>query len=375
MALADMGRCRMPRVVVAMSGGVDSSLAAALLAEQGYEVIGVTMRLWSDGAEAVAGARTCCSLAAVEDARRVAARLGIPYYVVNLSERFAQAVVGDFVREYRRGRTPNPCVRCNQHVKFEALMQRARELGADYLATGHYARIRTDPATGRYLLLRGVDAAKDQSYALYTLTQEQLRATLFPLGEMTKRETRERAAKLGLCVAAKRDSQEICFVPDDYASFLRRVMPSAAAPGPIVDQTGKVLGEHPGIAFFTIGQKRGLRLPLPHPLYVLEIHPETNTLVVGPVEALMGRDCVVEDVNWIGVPGLEGELEVAARVRYNMAAQAAVVRPLEGGWVHLQFREPQRAITPGQAAVFYQGDVVVGGGTIRAAGLPEVPGG
>jgi tRNA-specific 2-thiouridylase len=353
-----------------MSGGVDSSLAAALLVEQGYEVIGVTLQLGPD--EGGSSQRGCCSLSAVEDARRVAGKLGIPYYVLNFRDIFAETVIADFVREYRRGRTPNPCVRCNQHVKFAALRQRARQLGAEFLATGHYARVSTDPESGRYLLLRGVDAAKDQSYALYTLTQEQLASTLFPLGGMTKAETRCRAAALGLGVATKRDSQEICFVPeDDYAGFLRRREPAVATPGPIVDQQGNVLGEHPGIAFFTLGQKRGLRLPVPHPLYVLEIRPETNTLVVGPEEALRQRACVVTDLNWISVAAPQVELEVTAKVRYNMEDQAAVVRPLAEDQAQLVFDEPQRAITPGQAAVFYQGDRVVGGGTVQSLRLAE----
>lgn len=358
------------RVVVAMSGGVDSSVAAALLVEQGDVVIGVTMQLWSDEIAPAHGESGCCSLAAVEDARRVADRLGIPYYVLSFHELFTRTVIDDFVREYTRGRTPNPCVRCNQHVKFAALRRKARQLGADYIATGHYARVMRDPQSGRYLLRQGVDATKDQSYALYMLTQEQLAGTLFPIGELTKAETRRRAAALGLVVANRPESQDICFVPDgDYGRFLRERVPDATRPGPIINREGRVLGEHPGISFFTVGQKRGLRLPLPHPLFVLEIRPETNTLVVGTEEELRERSCVVSEVNWISLSGLERELEVMARVRYNMREQPAVLRPLAVGRVCLEFSEAQRAITPGQAAVFYQGETVVGGGTVEAVGL------
>lgn len=357
-----MGR---PRVVVAMSGGVDSSVCAALLVEQGYEVIGVTMQLWPKEAQGVAPARGCCSLSAVEDARRVANQLRIPYYVMNFQDCFARSVIENFVEEYRRGRTPNPCVRCNQFVKFSALLRRARALGADYIATGHYVRKDFDSATGRYLLRKGADPQKDQSYVLYVLTQEQLAASLFPLGGISKDETRRRAAALGLTVATRPDSQEICFVPGrHYGEFLREHDPTMATPGPIVDRGGRVLGQHPGVAFFTIGQKRGLKLPVPYPLYVTEIRPETHTLVVGPEEALLARVCIVEDLNWIAIPQLVASLEVTAQVRYQMKAQRAVISPLAEGLVRLEFAEPQRAITPGQAAVFYCGDVVVGGGTI-----------
>jgi tRNA-specific 2-thiouridylase len=363
------------RVLVAMSGGVDSSVAAALLVEQGYEVIGATMRLWS-GASPEADERACCSLSAVEDARRVASRLGIPYYVLDFEALFEERVVRDFVCEYASGRTPNPCIRCNQHLKFAALLDRARQLGAEHIATGHYARVGFDEATGRYRLRRGVDRSKDQSYALYTLTQEQLAAVLFPLGEWTKEQTRRRAAELGLGVARKRDSQEICFVPgNDYGGFLREWQPTLAAPGKIVDRSGCVLGEHPGVCFFTIGQKRGLKLPLPHPMYVVEIIAETNTLVVGSEADLMRRSCVVEALNWIAWPSLAGELPVMAKVRYNMGEQPAVVRELPGGKAHLEFVQAQRAITPGQAAVFYHNDDVVGGGTVSAAGLGELESG
>ncbi|MBI3947675.1 MAG: tRNA 2-thiouridine(34) synthase MnmA [Armatimonadetes bacterium] len=358
------------RVVVAMSGGVDSSVAAALLLEQGREVIGITMQLWSPEVSEIHDEGGCCSLSAVEDARRVANRLGIPHYVASFHALFTQSVIADFVREYARGRTPNPCVRCNQFVKFAALRRRARELGADTIATGHYACTGFDRATGRYLLRKGADPRKDQSYALYTLTQEQLAAALFPLGDLSKGETRRRAAALGLAVASRPDSQEICFVPGrDYGEFLRHRAPELAAPGPIVTRDGRVLGRHPGIAFFTTGQKRGLRLPLPYPLYVTEIHPETRTLVVGSEAELMARACVVEDLNWVAIPDLAAPLEVTARVRYNMEEQAAVLHPLGGGRARLEFAEAQRAITPGQAAVFYRGDAVLGGGTV--AGLAE----
>lgn len=351
------------RVLVAMSGGVDSSVAAALLVEEGCEVIGATMLMWPKGAEPPAGA--CCSLSAVEDARRVAAELDIPHYVLNVQDVFARYVIQDFVGEYIRGRTPNPCVRCNQFVKFDSLLERARSLGAERIATGHYARIGYDEDRRRWLLLRGLDESKDQSYALCRLTQEQMERTLFPLGYMMKRETRRTAAELGLPVAEKPESQEVCFVPDrNYPAFLRKLAPELARPGPVVDVSGNVLGEHRGIAFYTVGQRKRLGISSRAPRYVVRIDRQRNAIVVGGDQDLYARRLVAQDMNVISVEKLPAVLAVTAKIRYNARDSAAVVRPLVGNAAEVVFEQPQRAITPGQAVVLYQGDVVVGGGTI-----------
>ncbi|MGE5552005.1 MAG: tRNA 2-thiouridine(34) synthase MnmA, partial [Bacteroidota bacterium] len=331
------------RVLVAMSGGVDSSVAAALLVEAGHEVIGATMQIWPAWLPGGQGEGGCCSLAAVEDARRVAAALGIPYYVLNLQESFADEVIAPFAEAYLRGVTPNPCLACNTRVKFGALLQKARALGAGRLATGHYARSGYEAARGRYLLRRGADARKDQSYALYGLNQAQLAASLFPLGEMTKGEVREKARHLGLPVAEKGESQEICFVPDnDYEGFLRSYVDgansspnplssteergdtspargvSSLASGPIVDREGRVLGYHQGIAGYTVGQRRGLGISAPEPLYVLELRPERGEVVVGPEDALYEDELTAEAVNWIayGEP-VPPSLRVEAKIRYG----------------------------------------------------------
>lgn len=378
-------------MLVAMSGGVDSSVAAALLVEAGHEVIGATMQIWPAWLPGGQGEGGCCSLAAVEDARRVAAALGIPYYVLNLQESFADEVIAPFAEAYLRGVTPNPCLACNTRVKFGALLQKARALGAGRLATGHYARSGYEAARGRYLLRRGADARKDQSYALYGLNQAQLAASLFPLGEMTKGEVREKARHLGLPVAEKGESQEICFVPDnDYEGFLRSYVDgvnsppsplasaeargrtaaaggvsSALAPGAIVDRDGHTLGRHGGVAGYTVGQRRGLGIAASEPLYVLELRPETNEVVVGPEDALYEDELTAEAVNWIayGEP-VPPSLRVEAKIRYGAPAAAATVAPLLDGRARVLFDRPQRAIAPGQAVVFYDGDVVVGGGTI-----------
>ncbi|MGE5618191.1 MAG: tRNA 2-thiouridine(34) synthase MnmA [Sphingomonadaceae bacterium] len=356
-------------VVVAMSGGVDSSVAAALLNQQGYDVVGVTLNVWPEKSLVEADTRhnACCSLDSVEDARRVADLLGIPHYTLNFRDVFDRTVIEDFAREYLRGRTPNPCVRCNRFVKFDALLAKSRALGAEYLATGHYARVaRSDE--GRYVLRRAVDASKDQSYALYSLTQEQLAHTLFPLGEMEKTETRRIAARLGLITARKPDSQEICFVPDnDYARFLRQRIPSAARPGPILDQRGEVLGTHPGIAFFTVGQRKGLGLASSTPLYVLEIIPERNAVVVGERDALYSAGLIAGDVNWVSMEEPSGPVRVDARIRYRAPEVPAMARVQGDGSLLVEFDEPQRAVSPGQAVVLYQGDRVVAGGTIERA--------
>lgn len=355
-------------VLVAMSGGVDSSVAAALLQKRGYEVIGVTMQIWQEShPDPRYGG--CCSLGAVEDARRVARRLGISHYVLNFRRLFADTVIRDFIHEYRSGRTPNPCVQCNRFVKFDALLKKADELGCDYIATGHYARVRFNPRTGRWNLLRARDKQKDQSYVLYMLTQEQLRRVLFPLGMMpSKEETRRIAAAMGLWTANKPDSQEICFVAHagGYHQFLREITPDAFQPGEIRDVHGRVLGKHSGIALYTVGQRRRLNIYSPVPLYVLRILPEENAIIVGTEEQLYEREMVVEQVVWSSIPALEKPLKVMAKIRYNAPVAPAWVYPGEApDSARVVFDQPVRAITPGQIAVFYRGETVVGGGVIR----------
>jgi len=362
------------RVVVGMSGGVDSSVAAALLKEQGYDVIGVTLNLSPriEGVEAWERDDSCCGLSAVEDARRVADRLGIPHYVLNFRDIFAEKVIANFLEEYRRGRTPNPCIRCNDHIKFGTVLLKARALQADLVATGHYARITTDPETGRRLLCKARDLQKDQSYVLYVLTQEELRRTIFPLGEMTKQETRELARRLGLPVANKPESQEICFVSERrYSDFLLKLAPDIARPGPIVDLDGRVLGEHRGIAFYTIGQRRGLGITSRETLYVIDLDAETGTVVVGPEEALYDRVLEADEVNMVSVPEIREPRRVQARIRYRMPDADAWVSQPTPDTLRIEFVQPQRAITPGQAVVCYDGDIVLAGGTIRRTTRPR----
>ncbi len=349
-----------------MSGGVDSSVAAAMLVEEGYDVIGVTMQIWpATSAPEEAFSRACCSLSAVEDARRVAAKLGIPHYVMNFKDVFESTVIDNFIGEYRRGRTPNPCVRCNRFVKFDALLERARGLGAEYVATGHYSRIAYDEARDRWLLKRGMDGSKDQSYALYNMSQEQLAHTLMPLGEMAKDETRRLAADLGLAVASKPDSQEICFVENrDYPGFLKANAPETLRPGPILDTAGNVIGKHNGIAFYTVGQRRRIGIAAREPLYVVRIDPARNAIVAGTNEDLFSRELTASDVNFISIVEPTKPIAVTAKVRYNMKDSPAMLVPLENERIQVRFETPQRAIAPGQAVVFYQGEDVVGGGTI-----------
>ncbi|MFH1647029.1 MAG: tRNA 2-thiouridine(34) synthase MnmA [Chloroflexota bacterium] len=355
------------RVVVAMSGGVDSSVAAALLKEEGHEVIGVTMQLWPRDTENGRGSKGCCGLEAIDDARRVAYKLGIPHYVMDFREVFARRVIDEFGREYRTGRTPNPCVLCNRRIKFDVLRERARELGADFIATGHHARVESDGGT--CLLKKGADARKDQSYFLGQLSREQLRHAMFPVGRLTKARVREIAAGLGLAVAEKPESQEICFVPDDdYAVFLRDYLTQDAQPGPIVDGRGNRLGEHKGIASYTIGQRRGLGIAAGEPRYVTAIRPETSTVVVGTKEETYGTGLVAGDLAWLAIDPPEQPIEVKARVRYRHPEAEATVSPLGNDEVYVKFAEPQMAITPGQAVVFYDGDTVIGGGTISRQG-------
>ena len=350
-----------------MSGGVDSSVAAALLKEQGYDVIGVTMQIWTSNRNAPEDERFggCCSISAVEDARMVAEKLDIPYYVLNFREIFAEKVMRNFVEEYRAGRTPNPCVRCNQFVKFEVLLQKAMGLGADFIATGHYARIEQSGETGRFVLRKGLDPRKDQSYALYTMTQHQLARTLMPVGGMCKDETRAIARKYELVTHQKEESQDICFVTDnDYGRFLEEEAGVTSSPGPIVDTSGKTVGTHRGLIHYTIGQRRGLGIAAGSRIYVTDIDIPSNTLVVGPKEAAFSRQLTVRDPSWIAFDTLKKRLSLKAKIRYNMHETACDAEPREDGSVHVTFDEPQWAVCPGQSIVFYDGDIVVGGGLI-----------
>jgi tRNA-specific 2-thiouridylase len=351
------------RIVVAMSGGVDSSVAAALLAEQGHEVIGVSMQLY-DQREGQTGFGTCCTIDDLHDARRVAAVLGIPHYIVNYESRFDEQVVSNFIREYAAGRTPIPCAHCNADLKFSTLLDRAIAFGADGLATGHYARI-DRASNGSFILRRGADPAKDQTYFLFSLTQEQLARASFPVGHLDKAVVREHAQRLQLRVASKPDSQEICFVPDgDYAAFIERAAPEVRKPGAVVDRSGEVVGSHNGVHRFTIGQRKGLGLSAREPLYVLEIRPESSEVVVGPRDALGRSTLTASQVNWVSGRPADTWLRISAQIRHRHTAAPARVRALDHARSEVEFEEPQNAITPGQAVVFYEGDVVVGGGWI-----------
>lgn len=356
------------KVLVAMSGGVDSSVAAAILKEEGYQVIGVTMQIWPSDKQAYDVDRFggCCGLSAIEDAKRVAYKLGIPHYVMNFRDIFAQKVIADFCQEYSLGRTPNPCIKCNQYIKFGALLERAKELGADFVATGHHARIGKNGASGRHLLKKGIDRRKDQSYVLYTLIQKQLEHTLLPIGNFTKARVREIARELGLPVAARPESQEICFIPDgDYPKFLREYIPQAVKPGPILNRQGNTLGEHRGILFYTIGQRKGLGISAEEPLYVTAIVGERNAIVVGGKEEVYGSELIASRLNWISLAKLEQPITARAKIRYLHNEAEAAITPIDEDKVQVEFKEPQMAITPGQAIVFYHGDTVIGGGTIE----------
>jgi tRNA-specific 2-thiouridylase len=385
----------MARIVVAMSGGVDSSVAAALLKEEGHEVIGMMLRLWSepgiiedDGVVRVAQNK-CCSLESVDDARRVAYKLDIPFYLVNVEQEFKENVVDYFYQEYVAGRTPNPCLTCNRHIRFSLLLNRALALDAEYLATGHYVRVDTDPITGKRRLRRGLDRAKDQSYVLHVLNQKQLAHACFPLGSFTKPQVRAMAAERGLTVATKAESQEICFVAqndyrgfiDRYAGMLAEKEPVGAGattqangmiqlpkPGPIFDLHGKPLGRHRGLAYYTIGQRKGLGITSPEPLHVLKLDSEQNALIVGPAKALEKSSCVASNMHYISGDTPSEPFKALARIRYKAPERDAVVTPLEGKRAHVTFAHPQRAITPGQAVVFYggeDGDEVLCGGIIE----------
>jgi tRNA-specific 2-thiouridylase len=351
-----------------MSGGVDSSVTAALLKQAGHDVVGVTLNVWPDlpNMPEIQREDACCALGAVEDARRVADKLEIPYYVLNFREVFEDKVIKDFVRTYADGRTPNPCIRCNQFIKFDALLVKARQLGAQYVATGHYARIEHGSGPeGANRLRKAADLSKDQSYVLYVMSQERLGAAMMPLGEFTKSSTRQLASELGLSVANKPESQDICFVPfKRYTEFIELYAPEVLQPGPVVDQQGAVLGEHKGVAQHTVGQRRGLGIASGTPLFVTRLEPDTNTVVVGTAEDLLARTCRLEELNWIEGSPPEAPLHVTAKPRYRSAEVNCTVQADERGGVQVQFDTPQRAITPGQALVFYEGEYVLGGGTI-----------
>jgi tRNA-specific 2-thiouridylase len=380
------------KVVVAMSGGVDSSVAAALLKEQGHEVIGITMNL---ACSSRASDKGCCSISAANDARKVADALGIPHYTLNFKDDFRRLVIDNFIEEYRNGRTPNPCIRCNQYIKFDLLLKKARELGAEFVATGHYARVVSKPSPplspspngrggglatqkaggeGCWKLLKGKDQKKDQSYVLYRLTQGQLARIIFPLGEMTKEEVRQKAKGLRLPVADKGESQEICFVEDDdYGRFLREFVPEAVRPGPILDRRGNIVGMHGGIAFYTIGQRKGVGHHRGNPKYVVEIDRKRNAVVIGDQDDTLADELVAEDVSFVSSKVPPASLEVTAKIRYNSPEASGVVRLLgpstssgqSGAVVRIEFEKPQRAVTPGQSVVFYKGEEVIGGGVIK----------
>ena len=360
----DVSATKKQRVVVAMSGGVDSAVAAGLLARQGYDVVGITMRLWTlDDPDAPRGKKRCCSVEDTDDARAAADVLGIPHYVLNMEREFHDRVIDYFVAEYGRGRTPNPCLACNEHVKFRALLDRAVALEADYLATGHYARIEQDG--GSYRLRRAVDDTKDQSYVLYTMGQAELAKTLFPVGGYAKTEIRHLAREMRLPLAEKPDSADICFVPDgDYKRFVRQRLP--ATPGVIRDAAGATVGAHDGVAGFTVGQRRGIGVATGEKRFVTGIDPEINVITIGPEEDLYAGGLVAENVNWIEATPAD-PVRAAVKIRYRTPATPATVTALDGRAARVEFDQPQRAITPGQAAVFYDGDCVLGGGAILRA--------
>lgn len=352
------------RVVVGMSGGVDSSVTAYLLKEQGYEVIGMTMQIWQEDAPDDSSGG-CCGLTAVDDARRVCQKLDIPHYVVNFRSDFKKYVIDYFLEEYQNARTPNPCIACNRYVKWESMLQKALQIGADYIATGHYARVIQDEETGRFSLKQSKTLAKDQTYALYNLTQHQLEHTLMPLGDYTKDEVRAIAKEIGLAVATKPDSQEICFVPDDnYAGYIEEATGKPCKPGNFVDKNGKVVGKHKGIIHYTIGQRKGLGLSMGKPVFVQKLDPAKNEVVVGDNADLFKTTVTANTLNFMPFDSFEGEIKCYGKIRYNQKPEPCVIRMLDEKTLICEFDEPQRAITPGQALVLYDGDKLIGGGTI-----------
>lgn len=353
------------KVVVGMSGGVDSSVAAYLLKEQGYDVIGVTMQIWQDESqEQIEDNGGCCGITAVDDARRVAMQLDIPYYVMNFKNEFKKNVIDYFTDEYIHGRTPNPCIACNRHVKWESLLKRSLEIGADCIATGHYARI-AQLENGRYAIRNSVTAKKDQTYALYNLTQEQLSHTLMPVGDYNKDEIRAIAEKIGIQVAHKPDSMEICFVPDnDYAGFITRETGYVSRPGNFVDLHGNILGTHKGIIHYTVGQRKGLDLAMGHPVFVVAIRPETNEVVIGENDDVFSTKLYANNINLMSVDKIEEPIRARAKIRYSHEGADCTIRMADDGLLECVFDEKQRAVTPGQALVIYDGDYVLGGGTI-----------
>jgi len=353
----------MTKALIAMSGGVDSSVAAYITKENGYDCIGCTMKLYNNEDAGISKGHTCCSLDDVEDARSVAYRLGMPYYVFNFSDDFKEKIICKFIESYESGRTPNPCIDCNRYMKFDKLYERAKTLGCEYVVTGHYARI--EKAGGKFLLKKAVDASKDQSYVLYSMTQDQLAHTLFPLGGLCKSETRDIADKCGFVNAQKPDSQDICFVPDgDYAKIIELHSGKKYEQGNFIDKDGNVIGTHRGIIHYTIGQRKGLGISASEPLYVCGIDTEKNTVTLGQNGDLFSTALTVGDFNWIAGEAPSEQFKASAKIRYRQKEQPATVYPLDDGSVRIVFDEPQRAITPGQAAVIYEGDTVLGGGTI-----------
>lgn len=354
----------MERAIIGMSGGVDSSVAAYLMKKAGYECIGATMRLYDSSTEE----STCCSLDDVEDARAVASRLGIRHYVFNFKDDFDRQVIQKFVTSYEQGLTPNPCIDCNRHLKFDRLLRRAQELGCNWVVSGHYAQIRQDPVSGRYLLYKAADRAKDQTYFLACLNQEQMAHIQFPLGGLTKTQVRQIAQENGFVNARKRDSQDICFVPDgDYGAFLQRYTGKTYPEGDFLDLQGQVVGHHRGAACYTLGQRKGLGLAMGAPVYVCAKDMQRNTVTVGPGEALFSPALLAGDWNWYPFPTLTAPMRVTVKTRHSQFEQAATVYPEENGFARVEFDQPQRAVTPGQAVVLYDGDMVVGGGTITEA--------
>ena len=354
------------RAIIAMSGGVDSSVAAYLMKEQGYDCMGVTMKLFDNEEVGVSREHTCCSLEDVEDARSVAYALEIPYHVFNFSEDFEKNVIARFIHAYENGITPNPCIDCNRYLKFDRLYRRAAELGYDYVATGHYAQIERDPISGRYLLKKAVDPDKDQSYVLYAMTQEQLAHTCFPLGNLTKTQTRKIAQTQRFVNARKHDSQDICFVPDgNYANFIEQYTGKCYPQGDFVDCNGNILGKHRGIIRYTVGQRKGLGLSFPEPMYVCAVNPLDHSVTLGKKSELYSKTLLAKDINLISVPCIRDAVRMQAKVRYRQREQWATVTQVDADTLRIEFDEPQRAITKGQSVVLYDGDTVVGGGTIQ----------